>query len=141
MPTNSTNHTRTLMQGVDGPHISGLSRILAYRLSLVALKILAIVGKPDQRCALSVALTGVLWKSTCTCESTVGLLCVGKTLALSSAARIFSVTSQHCMRRLSTAPTNLLPGTWRSFDVVRADCSLGQITCDVHTPTCSRVRP
>jgi hypothetical protein len=94
MPTNSTNHTRPLMQGVDGPHISGLSRILAYRLSLVALKILAIVGKPDQRCALSVALTGVLWKSTCTCESTVGLLCVGKTLALSSAARIFSVTSQ-----------------------------------------------
>lgn len=93
MPTISTNHTRHLMQGLDGPYISKSSRILAYRLNLLALKILTIGGKPDQRCALNVALTGVLWKSTCTCESTIGLLCVGKTLTLSSAARIFSVTS------------------------------------------------
>lgn len=46
-------------------------------------------------------------------RGSVGLLCVGMRLALSGTARISLVTSYHCMRRLSTAPTNLFPGTWR----------------------------
>jgi hypothetical protein len=43
MPSDSIIRTRTLVQGVDGPHISRPSRILPCRLSLLALRITAIV--------------------------------------------------------------------------------------------------